>query len=115
MDLDSQAQPHNGKSKKMPFLYTTIQSIAGAGITLGNVVCYKEEKGRVPPDTIKHERQHTYQSEKLGIFHFPTHLYERLMSLTVSKITGDTGSLNHCWHEYNDLEYGPSQTGHERP
>jgi RHS repeat-associated protein len=92
-----------------------VQRAAGAGITMGNVICYKEEKIKLDPDVAAHERQHTYQGEKLGPFYFPAHLALGGFSLAKSIYKGDSSSFNTRWHDYNYLEDGPSNTVSKSP
>jgi RHS repeat-associated protein len=71
-------------------------------ITMGNVIIYGPGQGPnfIQPNTVPlgfHEEQHTYQSQSLGFFYFPAHIYFGLNSLLT---TGD-------WHKGNPLEWGP--------
>ncbi len=71
-------------------------------ITMGNVICYYDEKVNLTQDHMDHERQHTYQNEKLGQYYFPLHI--------VSGIISSIFNYNHPhpWHAINPLESGPS-------
>lgn len=60
-----------------------------------------------------HERQHTYQSEKLGPFYLPAHAYGGLRSWSkFKKLPHPTLDF---WHAYNPFEQGPQDPANPRP
>jgi hypothetical protein len=80
-----------------------IQSSQGASITLGNTICY--DTFSPTTDTQDHERQHTYQNEKLGPTYFPAHIMMGLGSAFNQRFgDGNWKNWNEGWHKYNPLE-----------
>lgn len=97
----------------LEFYNHPMQSYQGAGITLGNVICYENMN---PNKTTKdHERNHTYQAELLGPAYLPAHVLFGGYSLGRYMMNDPFVSVNEGWHKYNVLEHGPSKQNNPTP